>query len=251
MKRSVLVLSVVGMLMLVASMASAAMPDDIVLFMMFDDGSGTDVEDASNYGNDGVATDANWTEGKHGGGYEFDGSAITVEPSATLTALKAPMSIGCWINIISFPGQWQAVAEMESTIADRSNGWKAGLNNASPVFTTYGVKDHTCPGELPVGEWAHLAVTYDGPMVTFYINGEVAGEIAGAGDIDVTQSPRLNIGAEKGTPGNYGINAVLDELWISNVVKTQEEIQELMDPAAIISVEPRHKTTTTWGVLKL
>jgi len=251
MKRSVLVLSVVVVFMLVASMASVALPGDIVLFMTFDDGAGTDVKDASNYGNDGVATAASWTDGRHGGGYEFDGvtTAITVEPSATLIALKAPMSIGYWIKIISFPGQWQAVAEMESTPDDRSGGWKSGLNNASPVFTTYGVKDHTCPGELPVGEWAHLAVTYDGPMVTFYINGEVAGEIDGAGDIDVTQSPRMNIGAEKGTPGNYGINSILDDLWVSNVAKTQGEIQELMETTS--AVEPSSKAAITWGALKL
>ena len=87
--------------------------------------------------------------------------------------------------------------------------------------------------------------------MTFYINGEVDSEVGGSGSIDVTQSPRLNIGAEAGTPGNWAINAILDDLWVSNVTKTQEEIQELMEPEEFFSVEPRGKTATTWGALKL
>jgi hypothetical protein len=252
MKRIMLILSIAGLFALVSSIAYAALPDDIVLFMAFDEGAGTDVHDASMYGNDGVATVASWADGRYGGGYEFDGAttAITVEPSGVLTALKAPMSIGYWIKIISFPVQWQAIAEMESTPEDRSNGWKAGLNNANPVFTTYGVKDHTAAGELAVGGWSHFACTYDGTTVTFYINGEVDSEVEGAGDIDVTQSPRLNIGAEAGTPGNWSINAVLDNLWISNIAKTQSEIEELMVLESPASVEPGGKAAATWGALK-
>jgi len=252
MRRVMLVLGVLGLLVLVSSMAYAALSDDIVLFMAFDEGAGTDVHDSSMYGNDGVATVESWTDGKYGGGYEFDAATtvITVEPSDVLTALKAPMSVGYWIKILSFPVQWQSIAEMESMPGNRTNGWKAGLNNANPVFTTYGVMDHNAAGELAAGEWTYFACTYDGTTVTFYINGEVDSEVPGAGDIDVTQSPGLNIGAEAGTPGNWAINAVLDNLWISNVAKTQEEIQQLMVAEELAAVKPGGKAATTWGVLK-
>jgi len=252
MKRIALILGVVGLFALASSMAYAALSSDIVLFMAFEDGSGTDVTDSSIYGNNGVATVASWTAGKHGGGYEFDGATtvITVAPSAELTALGAPMSIGYWINIISFPAQWQAVVEMEAAPGDRSGGWKSGLNNAQPVFTTYGVMDHNATGDLAVGEWVHFACTYDGTTVAFYINGEVDSEVAGAGDIDVTQSPSLNIGAEAGTPGNWGINAILDNLWVSNAAKTQAEIQQLMAMESPAAAEPMGKAATTWGALK-
>jgi len=251
MKRVALFLGVIGLLVLASLAAYADLPDDIVLFLAFDDGAGTDVIDSSKYGNNGVATAASWTDGIHDGGYEFDASTtvITVEPSDTLTALAAPMSIGFWIKILEFPGQWQAIAEMEAMPGNRSGGWKAGLNNANPVFTTYGIMDHTATGDVVVEEWTHIAYTYDGPMVIVYINGEVDSEIAGSGDIDVTQSPGINIGAEAGTPGNWGINAILDDLWISNVDKTQEEIQALME-APDMAVRPSGKAATTWGALK-
>lgn len=114
MKRVASILGVVGLSVLVSSMAYAALPDDIVLFMTFEEGSGTDVKDISKYGNNGVATAASWTDGRLGGGFEFDASktVITVEPSDVLTALKEPMSIGYWINILSFPAQWQAPPEI-------------------------------------------------------------------------------------------------------------------------------------------
>ena len=252
-KRTTLVLGAMGLLALASSVAYAALPDDIILFMTFEDGSGTDVKDISKYGHNGVATTASWTDGKLGGGFEFDASktAITVEASDVLRQLKAPMSIGYWIKVISFPAQWQAVAEMEAMPGNRTNGWKAGLNNGNPVFTTYGVKDHNAAGSIEIGQWTHFACTYDGATVTFYINGEVDIEVEGAGDINVTQSPRLNIGAQAGTPGNWSINAVLDNLWISNVAKTQAEVQQLMRLESPTSVEPISKASTTWGSLKL
>jgi hypothetical protein len=250
MKQVVLILSIVGVLSFVSSMADAALPDDIVLFMAFNDGAGTDVRDSSVHGNNGVATAASWTDGNYGGGYEFDGTTtvITVDPSAVLTALGAPMSIGYWMKPLSFPVQWMAVAEMEAMAGNRSGGWKSGFNNGNPVFTTYGVKDHTATGSIEIGQWAHIACVYDGAMVTFYINGEFDSEVEGAGDIDVTQSPGLNIGAEAGTPGNWSITAVLDDLWISNVAKTQDEVRGIME--SVTSLEPQGKAATTWGALK-
>jgi hypothetical protein len=250
MKRVMLILGVVSLLTFVSSMADAALPDDIVLFMTFNDGSGTNVRDSSRYGNDGVATVASWTDGNYGGGYEFDAATtvITVEPSNVLTALKAPMSIGYWIKPLSFPIEWMSVAEMEAVAGARTGGWKAGLHNGEPVFTTYGVMDHFATGSIEIGQWAHVACVYSGPMVTFYINGEFDSEVAGAGDINVTQSPGLNIGAEAGTPGNYAINAILDDLWVSNVAKTQDEVRELME--AITLVESQDKAAITWGALK-
>jgi hypothetical protein len=251
MKRVMLILSIVGLLTFMSSVADAVLSDDIVLFMAFNEGSGTDVHDSSRYGNNGVATVANWTDGKYGGGYEFDAATtvITVEASDVLTALQAPMSIGYWIKPLSFPVEWMAVAEMEAMAGARTNGWKAGLHNSNPVFTTYGVMDHYASGIIEADQWTHVACVYDGPTVTFYINGELDSEVAGSGDINVTQSPGVNIGAEAGTPGNYAINAILDDLWISNVAKTQEEIQELMTESAK-PVETRGKATTTWGILK-
>jgi hypothetical protein len=245
-----LFLGVVVLFAFVSSMADAALSDDIVLFMTFNDGSGTNVRDSSRYGNDGIATVASWTDGMYGGGYEFDAATtvITVEPSDVLTALAAPMSVGYWIKPLSFPVDWMAVAEMEAVAGDRSGGWKAGFNNGNPVFTTYGVMDHFATGSIEIGQWSHVACVYDGPTVTFYINGEFDGEVAGAGDINVTQSPGLNIGAEAGTPGNYAINAILDDLWVSNVAKTQDEVRELMESAT--SVEPQGKAAITWGALK-
>jgi hypothetical protein len=247
-----LVLGIVGLLTFVSSMADAALPDDIVLFMTFNEGAGTDVKDISRYGNHGVATVASWTDGKYDGGYEFDAATtvITVEPSDVLTALAAPMSVGYWIKPISFPVDWMAVAEMEAVAGNRSNGWKAGFNNANPVFTTYGVRDHFATGIVEVDQWTHVACVYDGPTAIFYINGELDSEVPGSGDINVTQSPGVNIGAEGGNPGNYAINAVLDDLWISNVAKTEEDIQGLM-MESMQPVEPRGKAAITWGALKL
>jgi hypothetical protein len=249
MKRVTLILSIVGLFASVSSTADAALPDDIVLFMTFDEGSGTDVHDASRYGNHGEATNASWADGKHGGGFELDsGTFIMVEPSDVLTELKAPISVGFWIKPFSFPQEWIILVAMESSPGVRANGWKAGIRFTNPVFTIWGVKDHTATATVEKDIWTHITCTYDGTTVKFYINGEFDSEDPGSGEINVTQSPGLNIGAKE---PDRAIKGIIDELWVSNVVKTQEEIQELMEPAKLILVEPGGKTAATWGVLKL
>lgn len=254
MKSILLSIYISGFLFVMSWIAMAKLSDDIVLFMTFDEGSGTTVHDLSKYKNDGeIKGDAKWVEGKHGKGIIFDGgkTAIFVKPSDVLTKLKEPMSVGMWINPKAFPVEWQCIAEMESQPGNRTNGWKAGIHNTNPVFTTYGVKDHYAKGSLEAGKWQHLAYTYDGKTVKFYINGEEDSEDVGQGSIDVTKSPGLNIGIEGGNPGgSWYIGASLDELWISNKIKTLKEIQELMEPTSLLAVTTKEHLAATWSFIK-
>lgn len=254
MRRFMLVLCATVIFVLATSISYAALSDDIVLFMSFNDGSGTNVSDSSIYGNNGVATVEGWVAGIHSGGFEFDGAntAITVEASDELRALKAPMSVGYWIKIL-MGTTWPTVVEMEAAPEDRTGGWKSGTRVAKPVFTTYGIKDHLAAGNLGITVWAHFACTFDGERAKFYLNGNFNSEETAGGDIDVSQSPMLNIGASAGVPGQHALSGVLDDLWISNTIKTQEEIQELMNMENIdlvAPVKPIEKASITWGALK-
>jgi len=249
MKRVMLILGFVVLFSLVSSMADAVLPDDIVLFMTFDEGSGTDVHDVSKYANHGEATVESWAGGKHGQGFELDsGTFIMVEPSDVLTELKAPISVGFWIQPFSFPQDWIILVAMESAPGVRANGWKAGIRGTNPVFTVWGVKDHFAAASVEEDKWTHIACTYDGTTVTFYVNGEVDSEVPGSGEIDVTQSPGLNVGAKE---VDRAIKGIIDEVWVSNILKTQEEIQELMEPGKLLLVELGGRAVTTWGALKL
>lgn len=84
--------------------------DHLVGHWKFDEGSGTAVSDASNYGNDGVIYGAEWTEGVIGSALEFDGGKYDYvqistdggSPPAHLRDLGKG-SISLWFNCYHIP----------------------------------------------------------------------------------------------------------------------------------------------------
>jgi len=233
---------------------AAKIPDHIVLYFNFDKEAGDKVTDRSIYGNDGqINGDVEWVDGKHGGAIKLDGSkaVITVPNSDQLKELKPPMSVGMWVQPLAFPVEWQCLIEMEARPGDRKDGWKVGFHNQNPVFTTYGHKDHFADQiVLNPDEWVYLVVTTDGKNVNFYLNGDLAQQVPFAGTIDVTQSPGVNIGAEGGRPGNWYCQVILDELWVSNKMMSEDEIKAFMEPEQLFPVDPRERLPVTWAEVK-
>ena len=87
-----------------------------------------------------------------------------------------------------------------------------------------------------------------------YVNGEEdkGGPIPGGGVIDVSGEPSLDIGYRRTSSSSHFAGA-MDELWVSNTVKSQKEIQEFMDSGfnTILSVDPADRLPITWGKLKV
>jgi len=133
-------------------------------------------------------------------------------------------------------------------------GWKFGFNGSKAlVWKTYHVKDFIEQTTVAEGEWTHVAATWNGKEAIIYVNGEEddGGPIAGGGAIDVSGEPSLDIGYRR-TSGSSHFVGGMDELWISNEVKSQAEIQEFMNSGfdAILAVDPADKLSVTWGKLK-
>ena len=226
----------------------AELPKDIVFLMTFDEGKGDKVADLSGNQNDGeIIGKVNWIKGKYNGGLHFDGSTHVMVPNAPpLEKLTHPMSAGAWVNPDSLGG-WRVIVEM-----DGGAGWKLGFNNQTMVWTTYHVKDFTGQTVLPTKEWVHVAATWDGKEAIIYINGEEdkGGPIAGGGVIDVKNEPSLDLGC-RSTSGVSCFIGGMDEVWVSNKVKTQKEIKEFMDGfEALLAVDSNNKIASIWGNIK-
>lgn len=233
----------------VASISVAKLPQDIVFLMTFDEGSGKNVADLSGNGNDGeIVGKSDWIKGQFGNALNFDGSTHVVVPNAApLEDLTHPMSTGAWVNPDALGG-WQVIVEM-----DGNAGWKFGFNNQMVVWTTYHVKDFTGQTVIENEKWTYIAATWDGKEAIIYINGEEdkGGPIAGGGVIDVKNEPSLDLGCRR-TSGVSCFIGGMDELWVSNKVKTQEEIQEFMKGfSLLLAVNNIGKLSTTWAEIKL
>ena len=241
---------VLAVLAILVGSTYAELPKDIVFLATFDEGKGDTVGDLSGNENDGSADGKPaWIDGAFDKGFEFDGATfIIVENAAPLKELTDPMSVGAWVNPDGITG-WQNIVEM-----DGGAGWKFGFHGSKAiVWTTYHVKDFIGQTVIDEGKWTHIAATWDGKEAIIYVNGDEdkGGPIAGGGVIDVSGEPSLDIGYRR-TSGSSHFVGGMDELWVSNTVKSQKEIQEFMDSGfnTILAVDPADKLALTWGKLK-
>lgn len=238
----VLVFSLVGF-----GLASGVLPEGLVFLMTFDEGSGDTSHDLSGFGNDGdVIGKEDWVDGKHKGAFHFDGATyITVPNAKPLSELTHPMSVGFWANPDALGG-WQQVVEM-----DGDSGWKMGFGDPGViVWTTYHVKDFFTTTLIEDGEWVHAVSTWDGEEAIVYINGEPEDPIPGAGAIDVTNEPSLDIGYRRTSSASW-YSGGIDELFVFDRVIDENEVKQIMNGFAdMLAVEPGAKLATSWGNLK-
>jgi hypothetical protein len=229
-------------------LANGTLPEGLVFLMTFDEGKGDTVKDLSGFGNDGIVEGkTDWVDGKYGKAFNFDGATnITVDNAKPLSELTHPMSTGLWINP-TVVGGWRSILEM-----DGPAGWKIGLHNGTDaiVWTTYHVKDFVAATPIKVGEWSHIAATWDGSTALIYLNGELDAEVQGGGVIDVSGVPGLHLGFRSTSRASWYEGAV-DEVFVFNRLIDEDELKKYVRGFAdIIAVEPGGKLTTTWGSMR-
>jgi len=206
----------------------------LVGWWTFDEGSGSVAADSSGNGNDGTLNGpVEWTtEGKLGGALKFTGpyNFVQVQSSPSLNMTSA-ITISVWIN-----PSWTG----NNRILQKSSG---GGDNQYRLIKEWG--DHTkfhLPGvgELypqdtlpPLGEWTHLAATYDGSSMKLYFDAVVVAEMDASGEMG-TSDGTLCIGTKHETaPAGDEFNGILDDVRIYNRALSHSEIKKLGgDPKA-------------------
>jgi hypothetical protein len=141
----------------------------------FDEGDSDIVREATGSGNDGKFNDPGiqWTEGKMDKGLAFAGSNehphwIDVPHSPDMDIQNA-ITMEAWV----FPKE---ISPGRPTIINKQSSYHLRLDLTSQVAVQlYGVEpsDYQFSHSLiKLNEWTHIAVTYDGAEIKFYINGE-------------------------------------------------------------------------------
>lgn len=110
--------------------------------------------------------------------------------SGLLPLITGPVTVEAWVKPDAFSETWVDIFRYGNTL-------KMGWNNGNLIFTFLGVVDIFPDIEIPVpvGEWSHVAATWEpGLGVVFYFNGEeitIIGEDRSPRDI---AAPNLTIG---------------------------------------------------------
>jgi len=201
----------------------------LVGWWTFDEGSGNIAADSSGNGNDGTLNGpVEWTtEGKLGGAMKFTGpyNYIQIQDSPSLDMTRE-ITITAWIN-----PSWTG----NNRIMQKSSG---GGDNQYRLLKEWGdfmvfhlpglTPDRIdVTGLPPLGEWTHLAATYDGSSMKVYYDGVVVGEQDSSGQLG-TSDGTLCIGTKHETaPAGDEYNGMLDDVRIYNRALTQSEIKRL------------------------
>jgi hypothetical protein len=184
-----------------------------VLWLPFDEGSGTTTRDFSGNGNNGKIYGASWVNGDYGDALSFDGTSSYVDcGNAASLQVQNAFTLCCWFN--SANNAWRSFLDKGWT-----NAWSFGQQNSKLFFLNGGA---VLSGTLAfsTGVWNFGVVTYDGATLRFYLNGvfDTSYNIT----CNFSQGNNLWIGKNLGG-GFYA--GIVDEVRVYNRALPASEIQ--------------------------
>ena len=232
-------------------------PANLMAHWKFDEGTGTTAGDATTNNLDGTfktghafwgAGNPTWTTDRYGNAnsaiYFNSGANIEVPYNTKLNPDNITISL--WmkqdVNTPILNNQYMVAM-------NRWNGYKFNMQDSPKSFFTVNPQEN--PGShinednadpvLTQGSWYHLAVTFGGGHMKFYVNGVMTRDWEHAGTIlDISANPiNLTIGQDLptdkylATEGDFYVNwggyfkGILDEVRIYNTVLTDTQVTTL------------------------
>ncbi len=206
-------------------------PTGLVAAYGFEETAGTTANDSSTAKNNGTINGpVSSTGGKFGRALSFDGTNDRVDvPDAASLDLTTGMTLEAWVKPTSNVG-WRTVIMKE-----RGTDLLYALyssNGAKPRTENFTTAENTAAGTtaLPLNAWSHLASTYDGTNLRFYLNGALIATKATSGAMPNTANP-LRIGGNA-VWGEY-FAGLIDEVRVYNRALTEAELKADMAAAVI------------------
>ena len=186
----------------------------------FDDGSGATLLDASGYGRHGTITGATWTTGRNGGALSFDGADDHVALGSLGTFYNSAFTLEAWVQKstakkdVGVVGSWTGTGPM--LWVDHAAGRRYVTLGTS--FSSY-LDSGVSPA---VGQWQHLAATFDGTTARYYVDGAEAATRSVSGSVGSSNTWR--IGAFGAAPGGF-FDGLVDDVRIYNRALTAGQIR--------------------------
>jgi Concanavalin A-like lectin/glucanases superfamily/Divergent InlB B-repeat domain/Immunoglobulin I-set domain len=159
--------------------------------------------------------------GKVGGAFNFDGTQhVRVPDSASLR--PAQFTAEAWVFPTAAPNN------IPQTIIARGhfgNTWDLRLTNSMPQFWSHGAQGLVGSSAIPLNEWTHLAITFDGFIKRLYVNGAQVASREQLRALLYDASVPVTIGSdfEDGKSGNH-FHGRIDEVALYNRALTADEV---------------------------
>lgn len=197
----------------------------------FEEGTGTTTADRSGNNLTGTLQGAAWTaQGRFGNALTFNGTSSAVSiADAPAIDLTAAMTLMAWVYPTA-NGGYRTVILKEDALNLAYAIYSSSPGGPPEGYFHAGANERgvTAAGVLPLNTWSHLAVTYDGANLRFYVNGVQTGVTAATGTINVSTGP-LKIGGN--AIWSEWFAGRIDEVRVYNRALSAAEIQTDMNAA--------------------
>ena len=236
--------------------------------LVLDGGKLTKVKDFSGNGNDGLVNTQGGkkavnpgvqpsgppksVEGKFGEALYFDGTNYLEVLDSKTMDISDQITMEAWVKpeVLVVSGDSMSVTTKDVAYYMQVRNGKIG----NYFYDVNPPGYHLSKKNIKIGDWTHIAVTYDGKEKVFYINGEEDSRVKATGGIRMNDES-LGIAAEvrvpaRGAPNHRFYKGIIDEVRISNIARTPAEIKESFQNGLGMSVSLKDKLTITWGQLK-
>jgi len=212
-----------------------APPAGIVAWWRGEPAAGSAVPDivGGNHGAFYGGSPATTPDGKVGNAFTFNGSLHVRIPDAA-SLRPAAMTAEAWVYPTAQNFSHQAVIGRGSSTND-DNAWWMGIYNGKPRFwskhANLGMTLLEAPSAIPLNQWTHLAISFDGATKRLYVNGAQVASQGGLGALvyDPAAVP-VTVGADWGynAPTDY-FSGRIDEPSLYSRALTAAEILSIVD----------------------
>lgn len=209
---------------------------DMVLWYRMDEAKGDKFIDWSGNNNTAAVSqgDVNRGNGKFDGSFVFSNNRVEV-PQGDNSQHPENITVSYWINRTAEQAGEEVIYWAKNDADYAGNGWYHNLSNGLSFVVDGMNYFHTKASVdelLPVGEWRHVAITFDSTSNegAIYVNG-VKQEVEIEGALDSISVPagfaRSNMGFSCPQFDNGYLNASLDDFRIYSKSMTEEEVSNL------------------------
>ena len=165
--------------------------------------------------------------GKVGGAFSFDGTVHVRVPDSEALKL-AQITVEVWVFPTLLNNAFQTIIAFGSS-ANENDTWALALSNGIPQFFSHGTAQLSGPSTIPLNQWTHLAISFDGTFKRLYVNGAKVASQGGLGSLVYDANPiPVTIGSDwAANTSNSRFTGLVDEVAIYNRALTSNEIADI------------------------